>query len=87
MSDKYSYCQSDYLLPNILLQVWQQQYKRLYKIKKRNHLQKQRGNVPYTQETCFNGSGFEDLGLEGPHTSMPIEMVATPENMEVFVFI
>lgn len=43
--------------------------------------------MPYTQEMCFNGSGFEDLGLEGSHPSMPIEIVATPENMEVFVFI
>lgn len=35
MSDRYSYCQSDYLLPNILLEVWQWQYKRLCKIKKK----------------------------------------------------
>lgn len=55
-----------------------------YKIKKRNHLQKQ---WEYTQEMCFNRSGFEDLVLEGSHTPLHIEMIAMTENMEVFVFI
>lgn len=53
-------------------------------MKKRKHLQKR---WDYTKETWFNGSGFENLVLEGSHTPMHTEIIATTENMDVFVFL